>query len=175
MTIAQYPIRQDMASLYGEHHAWLLGWLRKRLGCAHFAADVAQDTFLRLIAASDNLPQLAEPRAFLTTTAKRLLVDRSRRHAIEQAYMLELEALAGQLPCFPSPEEILQAVQSLERIACALEQLSSRAREAFLMHYLDGESHAVIAERLGVSTRMVHKYLVQALLDCDEAIGQPCL
>lgn len=175
MTIAQHPPQQDMASLYGEHHAWLLGWLRRRLGCAHHAADVAQDTFVRLLAASDQLPQLAEPRAFLTTTAKRLLVDRSRRHAVEQAYLLELEALAAQLPCYPSPEEILLAVQSLERIACALEQLSARARDAFLLHYLDGASHASIAERLGVSTRMVGKYLVQALLCCDAAVGQPCL
>ncbi len=36
MTIAQHPPQQDMASLYGEHHAWLLGWLRRRLGCATY-------------------------------------------------------------------------------------------------------------------------------------------
>jgi len=175
MTSAKYPLQQDMASLYGEHHAWLLGWLRKRLGCGHHAADVAQDTFLRLVSAGDRLPQLEEPRAFLTTTAKRLLTDRSRRQAIEQAYMQELEALAEQLPSFPSPDEILIAVQSLERIAAALERLSMRARDAFLLHFLEGESHAVIAARLGVSTRMVHKYLVQALLSCDAAVGQACL
>ncbi|MYM28256.1 sigma-70 family RNA polymerase sigma factor [Duganella sp. CY15W] len=175
MTSARYPLQQNMASLYGEHHAWLLGWLRKRLGCGHHAADVAQDTFLRLITVGDKLPQLDEPRAFLTTTAKRLLVDRGRRQAVEQAYLAELGLLAEQLPCFPSPEEVLQAVQSLERIAYALEQLSARARDAFLMHFLDGEPHALIAQRLGVSTRMVHKYLVQALLGCDEAVGQSCL
>jgi RNA polymerase sigma-70 factor (ECF subfamily) len=175
MTTAKYPLQQDMASLYGEHHAWLLGWLRRRLGCGHHAADIAQDTFLRLVSVGDQLPQLEQPRAFLATTAKRLLVDRSRRQAIELAYFAELEALAEQLPCFPSPEEILVAVQSLERIASALEQLSSRARDAFLLHFLEGESHAAIAERLGVSTRMVHKYLVQALLSCDAAIGQQCL
>ena len=175
MTSAQYPLQQDMASLYGEHHAWLLGWLRKRLGCGHHAADVAQDTFLRLVSVGDRLPHLDEPRAFLTTTAKRLLVDRSRRQAVEQAYMAELEALSGQLPCFPSPDEILVAVQSLERIAAALERLSVRARDAFLLHFLAGESHAAIAGQLGVSTRMVHKYLVQALVACDAAVGLACL
>ncbi|WP_308495504.1 sigma-70 family RNA polymerase sigma factor [Duganella guangzhouensis] len=168
-------MQADLASLYGEHHGWLLGWLRKRLGCAHFAADVAQDTFLRLVAVGEKLPPLAEPRAFLTTTAKRLLIDHSRRQAVEQAYLAELQLLAEQLPCFPAPDEILIAVQSLARIADALEQLPARPREAFVMHFLDGEAHAVIAERLGVSTRMVHKYLVQALVLCDAAVGQPCL
>jgi len=66
---------------------------------------------LRLISVGDKLPQLDEPRAFLTTTAKRLLVDRGRRQAVEQAYLAELGLLAEQLPCFPSPEEVLQAVQ----------------------------------------------------------------
>lgn len=175
MITAKYPLQLDMGLLYGEHHAWLFGWLRKRLGCGHSAADVAQDTFLRLISVGDKLPQLAEPRAFLTTTAKRLLADRHRRQVVEQAYMAELSLLAEQLPYFPSPEEILLAVQSLARIAAALESLPARARDAFLMHFLDGASHAAIATHLGVSTRMVHKYLVQALLSCDEAVGQPCL
>ena len=53
----------------------------------------------------------------------------------------------------------------------ALEGLSPRARQAFLLHYLDGEPQAVIATQLGVSTRMVHKYLVQALLHCHARLG----
>jgi RNA polymerase sigma-70 factor (ECF subfamily) len=174
MTTAKYPLQADLASLYGEHHGWLLGWLRKRLGCAHFAADVAQDTFLRLLALGERLPALEQPRAFLTTTAKRLLLDRGRRQAVEQAYLAELEALAQQLPHAPSPEEIMLAVQSLERIAAALEQLAPRPREAFLRHFIDGEPQGSIAAQLGVSPRMVHKYLVQALVLCDAAIGQPC-
>ncbi|WP_269147395.1 sigma factor, partial [Herbaspirillum lusitanum] len=39
-----------MHSFYSSHHGWLFGWLRKKLGCTHNAADVAQDTFVRIIA-----------------------------------------------------------------------------------------------------------------------------
>ena len=35
--------------LYRENHGWLQGWLRKRLGDREHAADVAQDTFVRLL------------------------------------------------------------------------------------------------------------------------------
>lgn len=168
-------IQLDPGVLYHEHHAWLFGWLRKKLGCAHHAADLAQDTFLRIVAARDSLPQLIEPRAYLSTTAKRLLIDRQRHALIEQAWLAELTLLAQDLPCAPSPEDIVQAAQTLNAIARVLEGLSGKAREAFLAHYLDGESHAAIAERLQVSTRMVHKYLVQALMRCGEALDGPCL
>jgi RNA polymerase sigma factor (sigma-70 family) len=152
--------------LYSEHHDWLFGWLRKKLGCAHNAADVAQDTFLRIIASRDALLGVEQPRAWLTTTAKRLIVDRARRQALEQAYLAEMAVLAEQLACHPAPDQVLMALEALAQIGAALQAISAKAREAFLLHYLDQQTHAAIAASLGVSTRMVHKYLVQALLAC---------
>ena len=35
-----------------------------------------------------------------------------------------------------------------------------------MLHYLDDQPQSLVAERLGVTTRMVHKYLVQALMQC---------
>ena len=52
----------------------------------------------------------------------------------------------------------------------ALQDLSDKARQAFLLHYLEGAPHGGIAAALGVSTRMVHKYLVQALVCCHQAV-----
>ena len=43
--------REECGALYAEHHRWLLGWLRQRLGCLHDAADLAQDTFIRVLTA----------------------------------------------------------------------------------------------------------------------------
>lgn len=152
--------------LYSEHHDWLFGWLRKKLGCAHNAADVAQDTFLRIIASRDALLGVDHPRAWLSTTAKRLIIDRARRQALEQAYLADMALLADSLPSHPSPDEILMALEALEQIGAALQAVSAKAREAFMLHYLDQQTHAAIAAQLGVSVRMVQKYLVQALLAC---------
>ncbi|MFK7462894.1 sigma factor, partial [Pseudomonas sp. Env-10] len=58
--------------LYNDHHHWLTGWLRRKLGCPEKAADLAQDTFIRVLSARE-APTLIEPRAFLTTVAKRVL------------------------------------------------------------------------------------------------------
>ncbi|WDZ98214.1 sigma-70 family RNA polymerase sigma factor [Herbaspirillum sp. WKF16] len=166
---AESALQQQLSSLYRSHHGWLHGWLRKKLGCGHHAADVAHDTFLRIVASRDALLGMREPRAFLTTTAKRLLIDQARRQNIEQAYLAELAALADRLPGYPSPEEILLAVQALQQIGAALEGLPGKPREAFLLHYLEGMSQAEVAAALGVSARMVHKHLVKALLHCRHA------
>src|SRR5450830_465433 len=169
MAVADNPLQHDVESLYSNHHGWLFGWLRKKMGCAHNAADIAQDTFLRIIASRDALLGMQEPRAYLTTTAKRLLVDRARRQLIEQSYLAQLATGAHGLASYPDPQEILLAVEALEQIGSALQTLSENARNAFLLHYLDAQTHAEVAAALGVSTRMVHKYLAQALIKCQLA------
>lgn len=166
---AQY--HREMHALYSDHHGWLYAWLRRKLGCAHNAADVAQDTFVRILASRDALLGMREPRAYLTTTAKRLLVDRARRDALEQAYLAELVIDAETMADIPSPERLLEIVQALEQISEALQGVSDKAREAFLMHYLDGQTHTAVASHLGVSTRMVQKYLVQALARVHQGQG----
>nr|WP_229223800.1 sigma-70 family RNA polymerase sigma factor [Duganella sp. sic0402] len=156
-----------MHVLYDSHYDWLRGWLRGKLGCAHEAADVAQDTFMRIIASRDALFGVQQqPRAYLTTTAKNLLIDRARRQLLRDAYLAELALVAESLGGYPSPQETMMALQALDQIALALERVSPKAREAFMLHYLDDQPQSVVAERLGVSTRMVQKYLVQALMQC---------
>ena len=72
------PTAHRVADLYRSHHGWLHGWLRKRLGCAHQAADLAHDTYVRLIV-SGRLPAPDQSRAYLTQIAKGLAVDFFRR------------------------------------------------------------------------------------------------
>ena len=72
------PAQLSLEGLYSAHHNWLTHWLRQRLGCPHSAADLAQDTFMRLLQARET-PALNEPRAFLTTVAKRVLFNHYRR------------------------------------------------------------------------------------------------
>lgn len=175
MSVTDSGVQQQVHALYRDHHSWLFGWLRRRLGCSHHAADLAHDTFERLLVSRDALlgprPTLAEPRAWLTTTARHLLIDRARREVLERTYLAELAALSAELPHHPSPEQLLVAVQALDEICQVLAGVAPKARTAFLLHYLEGETHARVAEQLGVSVRMVQKYLVQVLLHCHQRLA----
>jgi RNA polymerase sigma-70 factor (ECF subfamily) len=160
--------QQQISRLYRDHHAWLHNWLRKKLGCSHRAADLAHDAFIRVLSLAE--PHgLKEPRAFLTTTATRLLIDGARRRKIEHAY-LDALALHADEASIPSPEAIHTALQILEKIARLLEGLPARPRQAFLLSRLDGLSYSEIAEVLGVSSSMVKQYMASVLVHCYKTL-----
>lgn len=170
MSSGEPPFQAAISDLYCEHHGWLFGWLRRKLGCAHNAADLAQDTFARILNARESVASLREPRAFLSTTARRLIIDQVRRKHIENAYLQELALTAEALEGFQSPEHILSTLEALEHIAFMLEGLHDNVRQAFVLYYLDGLTQIEIARQLGLSDRTVRKYLIQALLHCSHSL-----
>jgi RNA polymerase sigma-70 factor (ECF subfamily) len=154
--------------LYQEHHSWLCGWLRRRLGCNHHAADLAQDTFIRVLTQRKSL-ELREPRAYLSTIARSLMIDMFRRRAVEQAYLETLANLAE--PMAVSPETRSLIIETLMEIDRLLDGLGERTREIFLMAQLDGLSYVEIGRRLDVSVTTVKKHAVRALAHCLLLIG----
>jgi RNA polymerase sigma factor (sigma-70 family) len=152
--------------LYCDHREWLQAWLRRRLGNAADAADLAQDTFLRLLLkpASRGLGSAGEARAYLRTLANGLCIDLWRRREVEAAW---LETLASRPEATePSPEHRAIVVETLLEVGAMLERLSQKAAAAFIMAQVDGMPYRDIADRLGVSDRMVKKYIAQAMLQC---------
>lgn len=139
-------------SLYGTHHGWLKSWLTRKLQSAFDADDIAQDTFLRVMV-SETLSTIRDPRSFLCTIAKRVMVDLFRRNALEKAY-LEMLALMPEGGA-PSPEERESQLETLQLLDSMLDGLNGKTREAFLLSQLDGLTYSEIAHKLGVSISSV--------------------
>ncbi|MFZ5507590.1 MAG: sigma-70 family RNA polymerase sigma factor [Pseudomonadota bacterium] len=152
--------------LYREHHPWLLQRLRRTLGCPHQAADLAHDTFVRVLGRPSLPGDLLQPRAWLGTIAHGLLVDFLRRADLERAYLQALAALPASH--HPSAEDRALTLEALRQVDRLLDGLSSRARAAYLWSRLDGLPHAEIAQRLGVSAPRVRQYLATAARRCYE-------
>ncbi|WP_370680489.1 sigma-70 family RNA polymerase sigma factor [Comamonas sp. GB3 AK4-5] len=156
---------QATQALYLQHHSWLVARLRRKIGCAWDAADLAQNTFLRLLTArGPALDQLAEPRAYLTTIAQRLLANHLRRRQIERAY---LDALALQPePVAPPPDVRLMVLETLVAIDRLLDGLPVVARKAFLLWRLEEMTQEQIAAQLGISRTSVRRHLAAAAEQC---------
>jgi RNA polymerase sigma-19 factor, ECF subfamily len=158
----------DLSVLYSHHHGWLHGWLRRKLGCSHRAADLAHDTFLRLLAREEPVV-IREPRAFLTTVAQRVLANHWRREQIERACLDLLAQVPDALA--PSPEERAILLETLIEIDRLLEGLPSQVRRVFLHAQLDGMTHAGIAAELGISVTTVKRHLLRAGTQCYFALA----
>jgi RNA polymerase sigma-70 factor (ECF subfamily) len=155
--------RRALHELYVEHHGWLHQWLRRKLGCREQAADLAQDTFVRVITQRRQL-ELRQPRAYLTTVARSLVIDHYRRRTLEQAYLETLAALPE--PVEISPQTRCIIIETLLEIDALLDGMAARTREIFLMAQLDGLSFVEIGKRLGLSANSVRKHFVRAMTHC---------
>lgn len=168
MTAAQLAVHEEVHTLYRDHHGWLQGWLRKKLGNTFDAADIAQDTFTSVLTAG-KAADIREPRPFLVTIARRLVAHRHRRQLLETSYLEMLVALPEDLA--PSPEAQLLAIEALQQVDRALDGLPAKVKEAFLLAHLEELSYAEIASRLDVSTSSVKQYLVRANRKCLFALA----
>ena len=164
MIDAAPPPTPSLPAFYREHRGWLENWLRRRIGNAWDAADLSQDTFLRVLASAQPLADIHEPRAYLLTVGKRLLSNFYQRRSLEQAY---LDALA-QLPeqYVPSPEQRWVLLESLQALDELLDGLKPAVRKAFLWSQIEGLGYAEIGVRLGVCERSVKRYMAQAYEHC---------
>jgi RNA polymerase sigma-70 factor (ECF subfamily) len=156
-------LHTTVTHLYRDHHGWLQGWLRKRLGDRERAADIAHDTFLRLLV-TRRLPGIQEGRSYLAQIARNLVVDQWRRQRIEQAYLDSIAYLSDDtVPCLETQAMILQ---TLVQIDSMLDSMPKNVRSAFLLSQFEGLSYAQIGERLGVSVSSVQKYMLRAIQAC---------
>lgn len=153
----------SLHQLYQAHNGWLKTWLRTRLGNASDAADLAQDTFVRVLAAR-NVEAIREPRTYLSSIARALMIDRFRRQAVEQAY-LDVLALRPEAVDI-SPETRLLIIETLTAVDTMLDGLGERTRSIFLAVQLEGLSYVAAAERFGVSVTTVKKHMIRAITNC---------
>ncbi len=151
--------QQTLHALYSDHHGWLHNWLRRKLGNGCDAADLAHDTYLRLITRGA-VPRADESRRHLVQIANGLLIDLFRRRRIERAY---LETIA-QLPEaeVPSPETHALVVEALIAIDTTLGALPAKVRRAFLLSRIERIGYGEIARQLDVSVSSVEKYIARA-------------
>ncbi|MGR7996672.1 MULTISPECIES: RNA polymerase sigma factor [unclassified Xanthobacter] len=155
--------------LYGPE---LRGYLKQKMGSAHAAADIAQDTFVRIA----EIPASRAPRdlrAYLFQVARNLLIDHVRQENRRQTFPTPSEDFARIADEAPSAEEMLLARERIAHLRDALAELSPRTRDIFSLNRIEGLSYAQVASRLGISESSVQKHLALALRHLTARVGPP--
>lgn len=158
---------QQFLTLYQEHHSWIYGWLYKKLGNSSDAADLAQDTFVRIFSRKQQI-ELDQPRAYLTKVAKGLMINWIHHKNVERAY---LEVLSEQPErVYGSPERDVLIIETLTEVVQLLSELPEVVRSTFLYAQLEGMKHHEIADQLNISVSTVKRYIQHAYIHCLSAM-----
>ncbi|MDT3378384.1 RNA polymerase sigma factor [Labrys neptuniae] len=155
----------DIHALFLRHAKEISNTLRRRGVTADNAADLTQETFLRLLSAGSHAEvHHANPRALLHRIARNLRIDQQRRERLVLKDDLADEAFAAISDDKPLPETIVIDRQRLAIVTAALADLPDRTRQAFQMHRLGERTISEIAQELGLSTTRTWTLIREAYL-----------
>lgn len=146
----------------------LLNFCLRKVRDPHTAADLAQESYARVLTMEQAGQTVLEPRALLKKVALHLKIDMDRRAASRRHDDLDTLAEADDPPS-PShlqPEQAYAASQAADAYIAAIEQLPERCREAFSMYVFDELPNKEIARRMGISLSMVNQYISRGKLAC---------
>ncbi|UJB64568.1 sigma-70 family RNA polymerase sigma factor [Acidovorax sp. YS12] len=159
--------------MFERYYRELLNFLSRAVRDRDTAADLAQESYVRVLAAQQAGQPVQDPRALLYRTARNLVIDQHRRASVRAG--TDATAPPGGEVCEPDhlhgpralePDTILASREGLAAVIATIDQLPPRCREAFILYKFDGLSYAEIAARMGISTRTVEMQLQIAMAAC---------
>jgi RNA polymerase sigma-70 factor (ECF subfamily) len=152
--------------LYAEHYGALRTFFYRRIRTKSDAADLAQEVYVRMLRVSDT-DEIRNPELYLYTVASNLVKEhavRDRRQ--ENAVDVDDASVQDLLSELPTLDRQVDTNQRVLRLRTVLAQLSPKCRAVVILRYQYELSYQEIAERLGVSSNMVKKYLAHAVVHC---------
>ena len=167
--------RQALVALYAKESARLLGVAKRIARDNALAEDIVHDAFIKIWTRAASFdPERGSARGWIFTITRHLALNfvRNNRHALqvsEDSEMLlhPLASLDGQA----APQDDLQWQPGTERIHGCLEQLEPARRSCIVHAYVDGYTHAEIAEKLATPLGTVKAWIKRSLSALRECMG----
>lgn len=152
----------DLKALYLAHREEIQDYLDRRLRCRETAADLTQDTFIRL---SEQMgrTRIDNFRAYLFSSARNLFIDYVRRQGLRKSEPLDGQEAHSATQDTPTLEQAAIANQQLAALSDVIQGMPAPCREVFVMVRVDGLTYAEIGERLGISPKTAYSRMVRAL------------
>jgi len=160
-------------TLYSRHKGPLYRFVLRSVKGRGEAEELFQDIWMRVVEAANRYTPQAKFTTWLYTVAHNRLVDHWRAKGLAVVSLDDEETTAPEPAAAPSaePHRMVEARQTLDRLAAALAALPLAQREAFLMHYEGDLTAAEIAAATGTNTEAAKSRLRYAMNKLKEAVG----
>jgi RNA polymerase sigma-70 factor, ECF subfamily len=144
--------------------AW--GVAYRFLGDPAEAEDIAQEAFLKILAAAPHYRPSAKFRTYLYRVVARLCLDHGQKR--RPVYAQELPEVADD---GPSPVDAMTARERARDVRQALDALPAKQRLALVLRYFEGQGYAEIAAVLGTTGKAVERVLARARTALGERLA----
>jgi RNA polymerase sigma factor (sigma-70 family) len=164
--------KQLVERLFAGNGTALVSFFRRFVREPSDARDLAQEVYLRMLRVRDT-GKIQNPEGYLFTVAANLVKE---RHAIARRQGLEVDAADEDIQLYlceaASVDSEIDHAARVRRLREVLKQLPAKGQAAIMLQYTHGLSHKEIAERIGISPRMVKKYLAKGVAHCRLRMGR---
>jgi RNA polymerase sigma-70 factor (family 1) len=153
---------ETFTQLFAEYGRALHRYIRRFAESNETTKEIVQEAFLRTYRERDSVKTL---RAFHFSTARNLAANEYRhRQRVERVGLRNLDN-AWTKSQSESPETELLRDERNRLIQEAIDRLPPQCRAAFALRIFHGCSYKEVADRLGISTKTVEKYIARGLRD----------
>lgn len=152
-------------NVFNEHSENLRNYMFYKCGDIDLAEDLVQESYVRLW---NNCAKVvvSKAKSFLFTVASNLFLnDISHKKVVREHQKKEVKKYT-----YETPEFLLEEKEFMVKLQNAIDGLSEKQREVFLLNRIDKKTYTEIAEMLGISVKAVEKRISAALKNLREKI-----
>jgi RNA polymerase sigma factor (sigma-70 family) len=164
--------RAFLVLLFNKYRAALVRHLERLVGSREDAAELAQETYLRVMRQVQTSRFEAAARSYLFQTATNLARDHHRRQRFRAHDRLDEIPETDLSSAGPLPEQSVDAEQALGRLRTAIDGLPPVTRSVFLRARVENQSYGDIGRSLSLSTRTVERRVAEAMQALTAALGE---
>lgn len=143
----------DIQYLFRRHAKGIKRSLQRRGLSEETAADIAQDTFLRVLTAQPSgKTSNHNPQAYLYQISRNLCINHLKRECLVDFVDIHDDSLPEIADPLPLADTVVYDREMLKRTEAALAELPVRTRHAFELHRLHEMTISEVAKQTGLST-----------------------
>lgn len=151
------------------HEPILMRFLARKWTHPHEVQDIRHDIYVRILEAAEK-ERPTQPKAYMFSIARHILIDRARRNRVVAIDLLEDLDVLNVLVDEKTPERHASGREQLQRLTTLINRLPPRPREVVWMRRIEGLSQKDIAAKLGIAEGTVEKHLVRGIRQLADAL-----
>jgi RNA polymerase sigma-70 factor (ECF subfamily) len=162
------PNQKFVLAVFEEYHTGLRRYLVSRLrGRPLEAADVAQETYLRLLRMND-VDAVEHPQAYVYRVAANVIRELGLKEQTQASLPERLDDPSLTSHTLNQPDDAAEHQIHMQALERAIRRLPPTTQAVLILKKRDGLSREEIAAELGISVHTVKKHLLKAVAWCRQ-------